>query len=175
MAADISGDGVLGPLPVLERLREELQLARRRGKPAAGNAVHHHAVRLRLLMGTIDVVLNEERAVLAHVRERGQPLRARRLRQARHAVLEDPAVHLLDAELLPRPVRRLEVLPDAERAVGVDAPRELDPEFVLLPDLAEAGRLVRLPGEVERLAASLERHAQDGLAKADPAGGVGLL
>ena len=55
-------------------------------------------------------------------------------------------------ELLAGAVRRLEVLADAEAAVGIDAPRELDPELVLLPHLAEPGRLVRLPGAIERLA-----------------------
>ena len=52
-------------------------------------------------------------------------------------------------ELLARPVGRLEVLADAERAVGIDAPGQLDPELVLLPDLPEPGRLVGLPGAIE--------------------------
>src|SRR6185436_4289120 len=96
-------------------------------------------------------------------------------RQSGHAVLEDPAIELLDAQLLAGPVHRLEILADAQAAVGIDPPRELDPELVLFPDLPEAGGLVRLPREVERLAAPLERHAQHGLAEADPARGVGLL
>src|SRR5207245_8508546 len=52
---------------------------------------------------------------------------------------------------------------------------ELDPELVLLPDLTKPGRLVRLPREVERLAALLERHPEHRLTEADPACRVSLL
>ena len=46
------------------------------------------------------------------------------------------SVVLVDAELLARMRARLEVSPDAEGAIGIDAPGQLDPELVLLPDLA---------------------------------------
>src|SRR5439155_15546863 len=144
----------------------------RRRKADARDPVDDDAAVLGRLVRPIDGVLYEERAVLAHVGERREPLFLRRLGQPGHAVLEDPAVELFDPQLGAGAVGRLEVLADAERAVGIDAPRELDPELVLFPHLAEAGGFVRLPREVERLAALLERDAQDGLAKADPACGV---
>src|SRR5205807_2744439 len=100
---------------------------------------------------------------LPHVLERGQPLLLGGLGQTGHAVLEDPPVELVDPQLLAGPVRRLEVLADAEGPVGIDAPRELDPELVLLPHLPQPRRLVRLPGRVEDLALALEGYAQHGL------------
>src|SRR5262245_27069391 len=190
VAADIVGHRLFRPLPRLERPREELELPRRRRKsdvsPAVdldadrlttllhepGDRIHRRAVEIlggaRLLVGAVHLVLDQERAVLPHVLERAESLASRRLGQPGHAVLEDPTVQLLDAELFARAVRRLEVLPHAERAVGIDPPRELDPELVLFPDLAQSRRLVRLPGEVEALARLLERHAEHGLPEADP-------
>src|SRR5712691_6891518 len=118
-----------------------------------GRGVGRRAVPLRgselRLVGAVDLILDQEGAVLAHVLERTEPLARRGLRQSGHAVLEDPAVELLDAQLLARPVGRLEVLADAERAVRIDAPRQLDPELVLLPHLPQPRRLVGLPGEIE--------------------------
>ena len=197
MAPRIGGHGVLGPLPVLERRRVELELARGRGEAGAelavdenadarpalrGHArhrVHRRAFALGLRQGrlvrAIDVVGDQERAVLAHVRERRQPLLPGDFGQTGHAVLEDPPVELLDPQLLAGPVRRLEVLADAEGPVGIDAPRELDPELVFLPHLPQPRRLVRLPGRVEDLALTLEGHAQHGLAESDPARRVRLL
>src|SRR4029077_11764006 len=95
-----------------------------------------------LLVRAVHAVLDQERAVLAHVLERRQLLLRGRGRKPGHAVLEHPPVLLLDSELLARAIRRLEVLPDAERAVGVDPPGELDPVLVFFPDLADAGRLL---------------------------------
>src|SRR6185369_14212283 len=120
----------------------------------------------------VHVVLDEEAAVLAHVRERREALLLRGLGQAGHGVLEDPPVQLLDPELLAGAIGRLEVLADAEAAVGIDAPRQLDPELVLLPHLADARRLVRLPRPLELAAFSPQHLAQDRLAEADPARGV---
>src|SRR5438034_8264154 len=115
--------------------------------------IHAGAVELagreRLLVGAVDLILDEERAVFPHIGERRQPLARRRVGEAGDAPLEDPAVDLLDPELLARAIGRLEVLPHAEAPVGIDPPRELDPELVLLPHLPESGRLVGLPGEVE--------------------------
>src|SRR4030095_9410745 len=85
--------------------------------------------RRRLLVRAVNVVLDEERAVASHVLKRREPLALGGRRQAGHAVLEHPAIQLLDAQLLAGPERRLEVLPDAEAAVGIDPPRQLDPEL----------------------------------------------
>ena len=102
VAADVARHRLLRPLPVLERLREELELAR--GRREADDALRRRSRRrpprrpcvtsLRrrrrprrprgpapasgLLVGAVDVVLDEERAVLAHVRERRQALLLRR-------------------------------------------------------------------------------------------------
>ena len=197
VAPDVGGERVLGPLPLLERLRVELELARRRGEADARLTVHLDADRStspgdeprgrihgrarqvlrpeRRLVRPVDAVLDEERAVLPHVGQRREPLLRGRLRQSGHGVLEHPAVELVHRELLARPGRRLEPPPDAERAVRVDPPGELDPELVLFPDLPEPRGLVRLPGRREPAALPLERDAQHGLAEADPARSVGLL
>ena len=79
-------------------------------------------------------------------------------------MLEDAAVVLVDGELLAGASLRLEVPADAEAAVGVDAPGELDPELVLLPHLAG----VDLPRVGDVLAEPLARRSQHGLAEADP-------
>ena len=126
-------------------------------------------------MGAVDLVLDEEGAVGAHVLERGQVSTRGGLGQPGHAVLEDPAVELLDAQLLPGAIGRFEVLANSQRAVGIDAPRELDPHLVLFPHLPQPRRLVSLPREVEGPALALEGHAQHGLAEADPARGMRLL
>src|SRR5204862_5514590 len=78
-------------------------------------------------------------AVAPHVVERREALGGSARGEPWHRALEDVAVVLVDAELLARPVLRLEVAADAERTVGIDAPRQLDPELVLLPDLSGAG------------------------------------
>src|SRR5260370_42428664 len=67
------------------------------------------------------------------------------------------------------------MLADAERAVGRDAPRELERDLVFSPHWTDPRRFVRLPREVEGLALTLEREAQDRLAEADPARGMRLL
>jgi len=74
------------------------------------------------------------------------------------------AVVVVDRHLLARPVGCLPVPADAERPVGVDAPRQLDPELVLLPDLAG----VDLAGVGDGLAEALAGLAQHRLAEADP-------
>ena len=122
-------------------------------------------------MPGVDLALDLERAVLPHVPERRQTLARGRLREARDRVLEDPAVVVVDGHLLARPVGRLEPAPDAERTVGIDPPRKLDPELVLLPDLAR----VRLARVGHRPAVALGGDARHGLAEPDPAAGVGLV
>ena len=73
-----------------------------------------------------------------------------------------------DAE---RSVAPLEPAPDAQRAVGVDVPGEVDPELGLLPNLAR----IRLVGPVEGLAVPLSGHPKHGLSKAEPLPRVGFV
>src|SRR5262249_38016074 len=99
----------------------------------------------------------------------------RRGRQSRNAVLKDPAVVFADAEFFAGTIRRLKVLAYPERAVGVDAPGEFDPELVFLPDFAQSGLTMRFVGKVELPATIFQSHAQHRLAETDPACGVRLL
>ena len=115
-------------------------------------------------MEPADIRAHLEGAVPAHELERGQPLLLGQFRQARDGVLEDVTVVLVDGELLPGSLLRLEVPPDAEAPVGVDAPGELDPELVLLPDVAG----VRLARVAHGPAESLTRGPEHRLAERDP-------
>ena len=197
VALDVPGKPVLGPLPVLEGLGIELELPRGRREAGLGLAVHldaehgaalgddlgnrvHHGFRhVRLLelggVAAVDVLGHQEGAVLAHVFQRRDFFLGRGLRQARHAVLEHPLVVLRHRELLARPVRRLEVFPDTQGAVGIDAPGQLDPELVLFPHFPQPGFHMGLPGGVEGLAPPFHGDPQHRLAKTDPARRVGLL
>src|SRR3990172_3614039 len=105
-----------------------------------------------------------EGSVAAHVLEGAQLLAAGLLGKTGHRVLEDPTVVLVDGELESRASLRLEVLPNAEAAVGVDPPAQLDPELVLLPDLAG----VDVPRVRRGIASASARLFQDRLAEADP-------
>src|SRR5207244_1243271 len=66
--------------------------------------------------------------------------------------------------LLAGPALRFEVLPDAERAVRVDAPGELDPELVLFPDFAG----IRLTRVGDGTSQPLQRGAAHRLPEAEP-------
>src|SRR5215472_3013955 len=103
-------------------------------------------------MGRIDIVLYQERAILPHVIVGGQFLGSGGLRKSWHAVLEDPPVVFADLELLPRAIGRFEVLANAHRAIGIDPPREVDPELILLPHFSEPRLAMRLIRKVEFLA-----------------------
>ena len=165
---------MLGPAPVGERLRSEFELARRRGKSGARDAVDHHAglrVVGGLLVRLVDVVLDLEHAVLPHVGERRQSFFRRRLRQSRHRVFEHPPVVLVHRHALAGTRRRFEVPAHAERAVGIDLPRERGPELAFLPDLAGIGFVRRR----KMFAALLARDAQHRLAKSEPLRGVRFL
>src|SRR5215469_10369563 len=84
---------------------------------------------------------------------------------------QESAVVLVHSELRPRLFLRLEVPADAERAIGIDAPGELDPELVLLPDLPRIDQArVR-----DRLAEALAGGAQHRLPEAQPLGVVRLV
>src|SRR5260370_12595514 len=100
-------------------------------------------------MGAIAALLDQESTIAAHVGEWGQPFVGGSRGQARHAVLENPAIEVFDRQFLAGAIRRFEILADAERAIGIDAPRKLNPELILLPDFAEAGRAMRFVSGVE--------------------------
>ena len=51
-------------------------------------------------------------------------------------MIEDPFVVFVDAETCAGILFRLSVLPNAERAIGIDTPGQLEPEFVFFPHLA---------------------------------------
>ena len=184
VAPDVAGNCVLGPFPVLQRLRVELELARRRGKADAGVAVDLHTdrrpllVEMTLLAGRPRASFeaspgravswhsvrrfprSETRRTCACNRSGVRPSFAAAAGKSGNAVLEDPAVVIVDASSFARPVRRLEVFADAQRTVGIDAPGQLDPELVFFPDLAEAGLAMGLIGQVESLALLFQRDAQ---------------
>src|SRR5262249_20524817 len=67
-------------------------------------------------------------------------------------------------QLCPALLLRLEVRSDAERTIRVDAPGELDPELVLLPDLAR----IDLPAVLDRLSKATSSRSQDRLTKPEP-------
>jgi hypothetical protein len=103
--------------------------------------------------------------------QRGQALTCRLLGKAGHRVLKDVTVVLVDAQLGARFLLRLKVLANPERAVGIDAPRELDPELVLFPDLAG----IDLASVADRFAEPLAGGTQHWLPEAQPLGVVGLV
>ena len=125
----------------------------------------------RLLMQRPHLATDLEGPIAAHVLERAQALARRFLRQPGDRVLEDISVVLVDAQLGAGLPLRLEVLADPERPVGIDAPGELHPELVLLPDLTRIG----LTSVGDRFAQPLARSPQHRLAKAEPLGVVGLV
>src|SRR5579859_211051 len=175
---DVSRNRVFGPSPVFERSGIELELARRRGKPDARLAIDLHTDRRalgidhlrlwidccafqifrghRLFVASVRALLYKERAVLAHVVERRQALFCGSFGKAKHAVFKNPAIVFGDRQLLTSAIRRLEVLPDSQRAVGIDAPGQLDPELIFFPDLAQAGLAVSFVRGIELLALLLE-------------------
>ena len=89
-------------------------------------------------------------------------------------VLEDPAVVLVDRSFSPGRYGDSKYWRMPSAAVGIDAPRQLDPELVLLPHLA-GPRLVRLPRPLDLLARRSQHLAQHRLAEADPPRRVRLL
>src|SRR6516225_11952553 len=124
MTLDVSGNCVFGPFPILQSLGEELELARWRRKPDASPAVDFYADgsivfrdnlarlvdgRIRELrrfdgglVNFVDMILDEKCAVFAHVLQRRQALLSGGFGKARNAVLEDPAVVIIDGHLLAR-------------------------------------------------------------------------
>src|ERR1700737_4536399 len=79
-------------------------------------------------------------------------------------MLEDVSIVFVDRELRARLLLRLEVLPNAELSVGIDAPGEVDPEFVLFPPLAR----IHFACVGNLLTEALLRRAEDGLPEAEP-------
>src|SRR5579863_2981218 len=164
VALDVAGNGMLRPVPVFQRLRIKLELARRSGKTSdsvtfdldsdwrpvlfdyVGQRIDRAPLQVfwlqNLTVQLVDVVFDEESTVFPHVVERREPLVRGRLRQARNAVLKDPPVVFVDSDLLSRPIRRFKVAADAHRSIRIDPPGQLNPEFIFLPDLAQSGLAV---------------------------------
>src|SRR5215472_4705950 len=126
-------------------------------------------------MGRIDIVLYQERAILAHVIVGSQFLGSGSLRKSWHAVLKDPPVVFADLELLPGAIGRFEVLANTDRAIGINPPREFDPELILLPDFSEPRLAMRFISKVEFLALVFQGHTQNRLSKSDPSRRMCLL
>src|SRR5580693_3873096 len=191
VALDVAGNGILWPVPVFQRLRIKLEFARRSWKtgdrfatdldPDWGFVLFHYMGQRinrapldfiwlqNLAVQFVDIVFNQESAVFSHVIERHEPFAGGGLRQTRNAVLKDPSVVLVDSELLSGTVRRFKVTTDAHRSIGIDPPRQLNPELIFLPNLAQSGLAMRFIGEVEFLALPLQCQTQHRLAKTDPA------
>src|SRR3546814_15848582 len=69
----------------------------------------------------------------------------------------------------------LEPPPDAQGAVGVDAPRQIDPELVLLPHLAGVVVVAAHVGTERSPVLDLGVAPERGLAEPDPSAGVRLV
>ena len=189
MAFDVLRDDVFGPFPVGHGLGVELIFSGRRREAHAGFAVHHDAdgvavfgdhpgdgvggspLQLCFAQGffifEVAVFFDLEGAVFFHVVQFAQALFAGCFRQAGH-VFEDELVVLVHGDFLAGPVGRQEVLPDAEAAVGVYAPGELDPELVFFPHFAGVGFI----GEGHGLAVAAGGFAQHRLPEGDPGAGM---
>src|SRR5437588_12590007 len=100
-------------------------------------------------MGAINIFFNQKGAVLAHVIIGREGFFRGGLRKAGDAILEDPAVVLADLQLLARTIRRLKVLAYSQRAIGINAPRKLNPELIFFPDLAQSSLTVRFISGIE--------------------------
>src|ERR1041384_2088740 len=197
MTLDVSGNGVFRPFPILQSLGKKFELARRRGKSDASLTVDFYSQRgavsrddfARLidyrirelrrfnagLMNSVDMILDEKCAVFTHILERRKVLLSGGLRQARNAIIEDPTVVVVDRHLRARFIRRFKKLANSQCAVRIDAPGELDPEFVFFPDLADSRCFVGFIGGVEFLSLFFQRDTQDWLPEADPARGLRFL
>src|SRR6185295_14264759 len=106
-----------------------------------------------------------------HELERGQALSRSPFRKAGHAVFEDPPIVLLDGDLLSGPVWRLEVFANPQLTCRIDAPGQLDPEFILFPDLSR----ICLVAEFDLFTRALAQHPPDGLPEGYPLARMRLL
>src|SRR3990172_2122201 len=123
------------------RLRNDVDRRRlRRPGERAAARIHAHVLELLLrhllLVEGARALRGFEGSVAGHVGERCEALRGGLLWKTGDGVLEDVPVVLVDSELFPRALARLEELADPHPAVRIDSPGELDPKLVLLPDPA---------------------------------------
>ena len=211
LAPDEGRERVLGPPPIANCLREELQLLGRRREAELGLTVNVHGRRavaderhvagdvVQRLVGTgrarptphpVFVAIGAdqvdlryvpfvhlylvsgkgERPLAPHVLQRREALGLGRLRKAGNRPLEEHRVVLVEGQWGSRVLPALELGPDAQRAVRVDAPRQVDPELLFLPHLARVGFV----GALEHLAVQLAVAPGDRLAEPDPPAVVGL-
>ena len=83
-----------------------------------------------------DLLFDFKCAVATHEFQRRQILRGGSFRQTGNGVIEDPFVVFVDAESSAGILFRFGVLANSERAIRIDAPGQLEPEFVLFPHFA---------------------------------------
>ena len=121
--------------------------------------------------GDRSVARHLEGAEAPHVVERSETLGRRRRGQPRHGMVEDPGVVLVHRQPLPRVLPRLDELADAAAPVRVDAPRQLEPELVLLPHLSR----IRVARVRHLLAEAGAGGAEHGLPEGDPLAVVRLV
>src|SRR5262245_45715732 len=153
--------------PVDHGLREELETAARRREPGHVDPVDLDASFSALsisLVAPLALVRDLEGAVTAHVAKRVQSFPLRRLRETGHAVPEDVAEVLVEPDGSARSLPGFVVSADAARAVGIDRPRERDPELGFLPDLSG----IRPECLVQLLAVAAPVLEEDGLPESDP-------
>ena len=186
VALDVFRDRVFRPVPVHHGLGVELVLPGRGGEAHHGLALDHDPDVLSVLadharflvdLGALELLFAEqglvlfvglslldlEGPVLGHVLEFGKPLLLRGFRKAFHP-FEHVLVVFFYGDLLTGTVGRLEMLSDSHAAVRVDPPAQLDPEFILFPDLPG----VRLIGEGHRFAVPSGGFTKHGLPEGHP-------
>ena len=154
------------------------QVRRRRARGARVDAAELVLPRIReflrrhlLLVQGTDVARHLEGTEAPHVVERSETLGRRRRGQPRHGMIEDPGVVLVHRQPLPRVLPRLDEGADAAAPVRVDAPRQLQPELVLLPHLSR----IRVARVRHLLAEAGAGGAEHGLAEGDPLAVVRLV
>src|ERR1700685_1678556 len=197
VALDVAGNRMLRPMPVFQCLRIKFEFPRWRGKTGDSVVIDldpdwrtvlldyvcdwidraslHFFWLENLAVQFVDVVFDQERAVLPHIIQRREAFTGSRLRQTGNTVLKDPPVVFVDSDFLSRPVRRFKVAADAHRSVRIHSPRQFDPEFVFLPNFTQSGFAVRFISEIEFLTLPLQRKTQHRLSETDPTGGMGFL
>src|SRR5580704_1887996 len=126
MTLDVTGNGMLRPVPVFQSLRIKFEFARRCGETSDGVAIDLNSDRGSVLLyyvrkridraalqlfwlesfpvQFVNIVFNQECAVLPPVIEWREPFAGSRLRQTGNTVLKNPAVILIDSDFLARTV-----------------------------------------------------------------------
>src|SRR2546429_6653471 len=196
MTTGVARYSILRPTPLLECSRVKLQLARGSGKALTCFIIDHHtdsrpitnnfttmfvnlcAFQLNMFQFALieredgrKLARNFKGAIFLHVLQRCQVFSGCRCWQAWHTIFKDPAVVFFNAKFFAGAIGRPEVFTNTQASIGVDAPGQLYPEFILFPYLAR----VDLISILHRLSMPLLIDAQYRLAIANPASCMGLL